>query len=93
MGKSTVSTMLSQLNNPIHDADKTVHELMSVNGKAYYEIAESFPGAIQVNGVDTFKWNEEGKFTEMKVLLRPQKSLDLIQQEMEKNLLNPEIWR
>ena len=39
---------------------------------------------IQVNGVDTFKWNEEGKFTEMKVLLRPQKSLDLIQQEMEK---------
>ena len=47
MGKSTVSTMLSQLNNPIHDADKTVHELMSVNGKAYYEIAESFPGAIQ----------------------------------------------
>ncbi len=35
MGKSTVSTMLSHLNNPIHDADKTVHELMSVNGKAY----------------------------------------------------------
>ena len=52
MGKSTVSTMLSHLNNPIHDADKTVHELLSVNGKAYYEIAESFPGAIQVNGVD-----------------------------------------
>ena len=48
---------------------------------------------IQINGVDTFKWNEEGKFTEMKVLLRPQKSLDLIQQEMEKHLLNPEIWR
>ena len=48
---------------------------------------------IQINGVDTFKWNEEGKFIEMKVLLRPQKSLDLIQQEMEKHLLNPEIWR
>ena len=59
MGKSTVSTMLSHLNNPIHDADKTVHELMSVNGKAYYEIAESFPGAIQVNGVDRAKLGQE----------------------------------
>ena len=59
MGKSTVSTMLSHLSNPIHDADKTVHELLSVNGKAYYEIAESFPGAIQVNGVDRTKLGEE----------------------------------
>ena len=33
MGKSTVSTMLSHLNNPIHDADKTVHELMNANGR------------------------------------------------------------
>ena len=45
MGKSTVSTMLSRLNKPIHDADKTVHELMAVNGKAYYEIAKTFPVA------------------------------------------------
>ena len=59
MGKSTVSTMLSHLNNPIHDADKTVHELMSVNGKAYCEIAKSFPGTIQVNGVDRTKLGQE----------------------------------
>ena len=59
MGKSTVSTMLSHLNNPLHDADKTVHELMSVNGKAYHEIAKSFPGAIRVNGVDRAKLGRE----------------------------------
>ena len=59
MGKSTVSTMLSHLNNPIHDADKTVHELMSVNGKAYCEIAKNFPGAIRVNGVDRAKLGQE----------------------------------
>ena len=59
MGKSTVSTMLSHLNNPLHDADKTVHELMSVNGKAYHEIAKSFPGAIRVNGVDRTKLGQE----------------------------------
>ncbi len=33
------------------------------------------------------------KFTEMKVYLRPQKSLQVIQQEMEKHLTNPQIWR
>ena len=59
MGKSTVSTMLSHLNHPVHDADKTVHELMSVNGKAYYEIAKSFPRAVQVNGVDRTKLGQE----------------------------------
>ena len=46
---------------------------------------------IQVNGIDTFKWNDEMKFTEMKVYLRPQKSLQVIQQEMEKHLTNPQI--
>ena len=55
MGKSTVSTMLSQLNNPIHDADKTVHELMGINGKAYHKIAKGFPEAVQVNGIDRVK--------------------------------------
>ena len=59
MGKSTASTMLSHLNNPIHDADKTVHELMSVNGKAYNEIAKSFPETIQVDGVDRTKLGHE----------------------------------
>ena len=55
MGKTTVSTMLSHLNNPIHDADKTVHELMDVNGKAYCKVAESFPESVQVSGIDRAK--------------------------------------
>ena len=55
MGKSTVSTMLSHLNNPIHDADKTVHELMDVNGKAYHKIVKSFPEAVQATGIDRAK--------------------------------------
>ena len=59
MGKSTVSTMLSHLNHPVHDADKTVHELISVNGKAYHEIAKSFPEAVQVNGVDRQNWGKK----------------------------------
>ena len=59
MGKSTVSTMLSHLNNPIHDADKTVHELMNANGKAYCEIAKSFPATVKVTGIDRTKLGRE----------------------------------
>ena len=59
MGKSTVSTMLSHLNNPIHDADKTVHELMDANGKAYHEIAKSFPATVKISGIDRTKLGRE----------------------------------
>ena len=76
MGKSTVSTMLSHLNNPIHDADKTVHELMDMNGKAYYEIAKSFPAAVQVTGIDRTKIGREvfgnpKKLKELENILHP----------------------
>ena len=76
MGKSTVSTMLSCLNNPIHDADKTVHDLMDVNGAAYHEIAERFPNAVEVNGVNRKKLGQEvfgnpKKLTELENILHP----------------------
>ena len=76
MGKTTVSTMLSRLNNPIHDADKTVHDLMDVNGKAYYEIAKSFPKAVEVNGIDRTKLGQEvfgnsEKLRELENILHP----------------------
>ena len=59
MGKSTVSTMLSRMSNPIHDADKTVHGLISSKGKAYQEIAKKFPQAINANSVDRKKLGRE----------------------------------
>ena len=76
MGKSTVSTMLSCLNNPIHDADKTVHDLMDVNGAVYHEIAERFPNAVEVNGVNRKKLGQEvfgnpKKLTELENILHP----------------------
>ncbi len=37
---------------------------------------------IQVNGVDMMKWNAEGKIVEFKVMLRPLKAVNLIQQKM-----------
>jgi hypothetical protein len=37
---------------------------------------------IIVNGVDLLKWDDEGKIVEFKVMLRPLKAINLIQQKM-----------
>ncbi len=37
---------------------------------------------IQVNGVDMLKWNTQGQIIEFKVMLRPLKAVNLIQQKM-----------
>lgn len=37
---------------------------------------------IVINGVDMMKWNEAGKITEFKVMLRPLKAVNLIHQKM-----------
>jgi len=37
---------------------------------------------IAVNGVDMIKWNDSGKITEFKVMLRPLKAVNLIHQKM-----------
>lgn len=37
---------------------------------------------IIVNGVDLIKWDDEGKIVEFKVMLRPLKAINLIQQKM-----------
>jgi hypothetical protein len=37
---------------------------------------------ILVNGVDLIKWNESGQIVEFKVMIRPLKAINLIQQRM-----------
>ncbi|SEA16610.1 nuclear transport factor 2 family protein [Variovorax sp. YR216] len=37
---------------------------------------------IAVNGVDMIKWNDEGRITEFKVMIRPLKAINLIHQKM-----------
>jgi hypothetical protein len=37
---------------------------------------------IKINGVDLIKWNDAGKITEFKVMLRPLKAVNLIHQKM-----------
>jgi hypothetical protein len=37
---------------------------------------------IHINGVDMIKWNDEGRITEFKVMLRPLKAVNLVHQKM-----------
>ena len=37
---------------------------------------------ISVNGVDMLKWDDEGRITEFKVMIRPLKAISLIHQKM-----------
>ena len=41
-----------------------------------------FKDGISINGVDMIKWNEAGKITEFKVMLRPLKAVNLIHEKM-----------
>jgi dephospho-CoA kinase len=50
MGKSTTAAMLKRLGIPVHDADATVHRLMSANGRAIPAIVDYFPGVLNENG-------------------------------------------
>ena len=36
---------------------------------------------VTVNGIDMFKWNENNKLTEMKVMIRTEKALEAVKQE------------
>lgn len=45
MGKTTAAKMLSQLGCAIHDSDKAVSYALSPNGKAFEEVAVTFPDA------------------------------------------------
>src|SRR5271165_134842 len=63
--------------------NKTFRYVREVSGHrdAVLEFEVELDGII-VNGVDMIKWNEAGKITEFKVMLRPLKAVNLIQQKM-----------
>ena len=41
---------------------------------------------ININGIDIISWNEEGKITEFKVMIRPLKAVEIIHKYMGKEL-------
>jgi SnoaL-like domain len=57
-----------------------VREILGAND-AMLEFETEIDGIV-VNGVDIIKWNQAGKITEFKVMLRPLKAINLIHQRM-----------
>lgn len=51
------------------------------DGDAMLEFETEIDGVL-VNGVDIIKWNEAGRIVEFKVMLRPLKAINLVQQRM-----------
>ena len=43
---------------------------------------------VYVNGVDVISWNEEGKITEFKVIVRPLQAVNMLHQKMQAMLEN-----
>ena len=43
---------------------------------------------ILINGVDIIKWNEEGKIQEFKVMIRPNKAIEMVKTKMSELLSN-----
>lgn len=48
---------------------------------AVLEFETKIDGTI-VNGVDMIKWNDDGKITELKVMVRPLKAVNVIHEKM-----------
>mgnify|MGYP003588831190 FL=1 len=71
-----------------NESFRYVRELRSERD-AVLEFALELDG-IQINGVDMMKWNDEGKITEFKVMLRPLKAVNLIHQKMAAQLQPPQ---
>jgi hypothetical protein len=63
-----------------NDSFRYVRELKGERD-AVLEFALELDG-ISVNGVDMIKWNDAGKITEFKVMLRPLKAVNLIHEKM-----------
>ncbi len=52
MGKSTVARALRRLGVPVHDADASVHGLMTRGGAAVRAVEAAFPGVTEDGAVD-----------------------------------------
>lgn len=61
----------------------TFHYVREVIGEhdAVLEFMAEIDG-VTINGVDIIKWNDEGKISEFKVMLRPLKAVSIIQEKM-----------
>lgn len=67
-----------------------VKELVSDND-AVLEFNAEIDG-IMIDGVDIITWDDEGKITEFKVMLRPSKAIEKVGEKMKEQLESMSLW-
>ena len=81
IGKAITTMYLSAAVHVLgNESFRYVREVIGA-GDAVLEFETKIDG-ILINGVDMIKWNDDGRITEFKVMIRPLKAINLIHQKM-----------
>lgn len=76
----TLMYLTAAFNVLVNDSFHYVREIVDKRD-AVLEFVTIIEG-ITINGVDMIKWNDSGKIVDFKVLVRPVKGLQMVQQKM-----------
>ncbi|MAI06781.1 MAG: hypothetical protein CBC47_06645 [Alphaproteobacteria bacterium TMED87] len=82
-GKNITKTYLMAASKVL-DENKSLEYIKEVigNNSAVLEFKTEVDG-IYINGIDLISWNEEGKITEFKVMVRPLKAVNKLHERMQ----------
>lgn len=80
-GKEMVSLYLTAAFHTFLNGTFTYNREFSGDNAAVLEFSLVIQ-AIDINGIDMITWNEAGKITEFKVMIRPYKALNMINDQM-----------
>jgi SnoaL-like domain len=83
-GKKLAFLYLAAAFKVFNDSFRYVREVVDGNN-AVLEFEAELDGIV-VNGIDMITWNDQGQITDFKVMVRPLKAINLIQQKMEQML-------
>lgn len=86
MGKTTAAENFKRLGVPVHDADKTVHELLAKNGEVVELIKKQFPGSEKKGAIDREKIARE-VFNDPEALARIESILHPMVRSRERSFL------
>ncbi len=80
-GKHMVQLYLNAAFHTFLNETFTYQPTITTGNKAVLEFDVEING-ISVNGIDMITWNDDGKITEFKVMIRPLKAINLINDNM-----------
>ena len=80
-GKELVSMYLTAAFHTFLNGSFTYDREFSADNAAVLEFSLAIQG-IDINGIDMITWNEAGKITEFKVMIRPYQALNMMNDQM-----------